>query len=223
MRRNQRDGEEYYIQMMVEKIDLVHMFSPLCAEYHIPIVNAGGWYDILERSESANRFLEAEDNGLTPIILYFGDLDPWGIAISDFLHKGFEDIEVGTGWSPISLEVNRFGLSYDFIQDNHLTWIDNLVSGSGKDMSLMTNKIAVEYVAKYGVRKCEANAVMRLSARDATIQLCRNTIESYLGADVKDRFAGKREAIRDRLAKFKGDTGLDVALSKALSLISSID
>lgn len=33
-------NEEYYIQMVVEKIDLVTLFEPVCREFHIPIANA---------------------------------------------------------------------------------------------------------------------------------------------------------------------------------------
>lgn len=31
------DGEEYYIQMLVEKIDLKTLFEPICKQYKIPI------------------------------------------------------------------------------------------------------------------------------------------------------------------------------------------
>ncbi len=41
------EDEEVYIQMVVEKIDLVTLFEPLCATYHIPIANAKGWSSIL--------------------------------------------------------------------------------------------------------------------------------------------------------------------------------
>ena len=214
------DGEEYYIQMMVEKIDLVNMFKPICEEYHIPIVNAGGWYDILERAQAAERFKAAEANGLKPVILYFGDLDPYGMAISDSLLKGFYDIRLGTKWSPDNLVVDRFGLSYEFIEEQDLTWIDNLESGSGRDMSNDTNRIVTEYIDDYGIRKCEANAIMRDTARDAGLDLCRTTIENYLGDEVLERFEEKRQVIVDRLDKFKKKTGLDKAIQNAIDIIN---
>lgn len=215
------DGEGYYIQMMVEKSDLVNMFKPICEKYHIPIVNAGGWYDISERGEAVERFKDAEDNGLTPIILYFGDFDPFGLAISNFLKHNFEEIERGTGWSPANLEVKRFGLNFDFIQDNNLTWIDNLESGAGRDMSvhMQDNRIVSDYISKYGVRKCEANAIMRASVRPVALQLCEDSIQEYLGSDAEDRFEQKRQTIRDRLEGFREQTGLQKALEEAMKLI----
>lgn len=213
------EGESFYIQMMVEKIDLVNMFQPVCAEYHIPIVNAGGWYDISERASAAKRFKEAEEKGLTPVILYCGDLDPYGQAISDFLLKNFWEIAGGTDWMPTDLVVDRFGLNYDFVVANNLTWIDNLESSSGRDMSLLNNRIVRNYIAQIGKRKCEANALMRADAREAGLRLCRDAIEKYLGKDALGRFEVKRERIRARLRDFRTRTGLDKTLQKALELI----
>jgi hypothetical protein len=53
-----------YIQMVVEKIDLVTLFEPICARFHIPIANAKGWSSILQRAEYCRRFAAAEARGL---------------------------------------------------------------------------------------------------------------------------------------------------------------
>jgi hypothetical protein len=213
-------GEKYYIQAMVEKIDLVEMFLPICQQYHIPIVNAGGWYDINERGEAAKRFKATAEKGCLPVLIYFGDLDPWGEAISDFIYKNFVEISGGSKWLPPQNMkwVDRFGLNADFIESQGLTWIDNLESGSGRDLSRMDNRIVHDYVAKYGIRKCEANAVMRVSAREPTLTLLRTTIEKYLGKDALHRFSEKRQEVRRVLGEFKKRTGLDTALERALNM-----
>jgi len=36
------DDQKYYVQMMVEKIDLVSLFEPICRKYKIPIANGKG-------------------------------------------------------------------------------------------------------------------------------------------------------------------------------------
>jgi len=64
------DGEEYYIQMVVEKIDLVTLFRPVCEEYHICIANSKGWSSMLQRAEYARRFSLAESKGLECVLLY---------------------------------------------------------------------------------------------------------------------------------------------------------
>ena len=58
------ENEDYYIQMLVEKVDLKTLFKPVCEEYHIPIATAKGWSSMLQRAEYARRFKEAEDMGL---------------------------------------------------------------------------------------------------------------------------------------------------------------
>jgi len=68
-------GEECYIQMVVEKIDLKTLFKPICEEYHIPIATSKGWSSMLQRGEYARRFKEAEEMRLDCILLYCGDHD----------------------------------------------------------------------------------------------------------------------------------------------------
>ena len=38
--------QEVYIQVVVEKIDLKTLFGPVCADYHVPIMNSRGWSDL---------------------------------------------------------------------------------------------------------------------------------------------------------------------------------
>jgi hypothetical protein len=88
------EGEKYYIQMLVEKVDLKSLFEPVCKEYHIPIANAHGWSDINERAEMAIRFKYAqEQRGQKCVLLYCGDFDPWGLKIESTLKKKDKDLE----------------------------------------------------------------------------------------------------------------------------------
>lgn len=152
--------EDYYIQVLVEKIDLVTLFEPVCKRYRVPIATSKGWSSIMQRAELIERFKFHEDAGRTPVLLYCGDFDPAGLEISNQLKKNFADLYQATKWDPYNkLIVKRFGLNYDFIEENNLTWIDNLVTGSGKEADGSLPKIA-KYIAQYGRRKCEANALV---------------------------------------------------------------
>jgi len=224
------EGEKYYIQMVVEKVDLKTLFEPICRQYHIPIATSKGWSSMLQRAEYARRFKKAEKRGLKPVLLYCGDFDPPGLLISDKLRKNLEDLKDITwsdgesGYDPKNLIIDRFGLNYDFIIENNLTWIDNLVTGSGKDLADPNHPdhhkpYVQEYIKKYGVRKCEANALV--VRPDAARKLCRETIERYLGEDALERFESKREAIRQRLRNFRQETGLDKSIKTALNIIRS--
>ena len=176
-------NETHYVQMVVEKIDLVTLFQPVCEEYHIPIANSKGWSSMLQRAEYARRFMEAEERGLQCVLLYCGDHDPAGLQISNFLRKNLRDLQNvhwrdGTsGYDPgsgvagydeegypvdhdrVGLIIERFGLNYDFIQDHNFTWIDNLITGGGQDLSNPNHRHHnMDYVQSYlrdiGARKC---------------------------------------------------------------------
>ena len=222
------DGEEFYIQMVVEKIDLKTLFQPVCERYHIPIATSKGWASILQRAEYARRFKEAEERGLKCVLLYAGDHDPDGLRISEFIRKNLEDLryiewEDGMeGYDPEYLIIDRFGLNYDFIVKNKLTWIENLITGSGKDLASPTHKnhympYVQEYLRKYGARKCEANALV-VRPKEAR-ELCRSAIEAYLGTDALSRFREKRNKIFQEVESFHERTGLKKAIKTAIEII----
>jgi predicted RNA-binding Zn-ribbon protein involved in translation (DUF1610 family) len=216
------DGETYYIQMVVEKIDIKTLFEPVCQEYHIPIATSKGWSSMLQRAEYARRFKEAEDKGLQCVLLYCGDHDPDGLRISEFLRSNLEDLRNITwndgaeGYDPEDLKIVRFGLNYDFIEANKLSWIDNLITGSGKNLADPSHPnyslpYVQEYLARIGPRKCEANALV--PKPDAARELCRRAIEDGneewdgLGHEALDRFQEKRDAVVEELQTFREKTG----------------
>lgn len=224
------DGEDYYIQMVVEKIDVKTLFTPVCQEYHIPIATAKGWSSMRQRAEYAKRFSEAEVRGLSCVLLYCGDHDPDGLRISDFLRSNLDDLknikwEDGTeGYDPADLIIERFGLNYDFIQQNNLSWINNLITGSKKDLGSPSHPnhflpYVQDYISNYGVQKCEANALV-VRPREAE-DLVRNAIEAYVGSEALDRFRVKQEAIVKEIKDFRSSKGLDTIINRALEEIEN--
>lgn len=222
------EGEKYYIQVVVEKIDLKSLFEPVCREFHIPIANAKGWQSVLQRAEYSRRFKEAEEQGLTCVLLYCGDHDPDGSRISDTLRKNLEDIKDiiwndGTeGYDPADLQIDRFGLNYDFIESNGLTWIDNLITGSGKDLNdpkhpNFTLPYLTSYKSQFGARKCEANAIVVIPQEAR--ELMRETIEGYLGSDATDRFEEKTAVIKANYEEILEETGIWNAIIEAKKML----
>jgi len=222
------DGEKYYIQMVVEKIDLVTLFEPITEKYHIPIATAKGWSSMLMRAIYARRFREAEEKGLICVLLYCGDHDPDGLRISDFLRSNLEDLkdivwEDGTkGYDPVNLKIDRFGLDYDFIIKNNLTWIENLITGSKKNLADPKHpNFKMEYVQSYiknfGVRKVEANAIVKKPSLGKP--LCEKAIQKYLGKDALKRFQKKRQKVIDEMNAVREKTGINESIQDALDLI----
>lgn len=89
-------------------------------------------------------------------------------------------------------------MNYDFIIDNKFIWIDNLITGSGKDLASTKHKnfdmqYVQEYLKEIGERKCEANVIVTMPkiARD----LCTQAINKYLGDDSAVRFSRKKDEL----------------------------
>lgn len=188
--------QEYYVQMLVEKIDVFNLFKRKCADYHIPIANAKGWSDLNSRYFLALRFKTAEELGLKPVLMYYGDLDPAGVQIIQNIKDNLKDIEKASKWNPKNLIVDHFGLTYEFIEKNTLTWIDNLKTGSGKDLNNPRHKdhnapYVQDYIQLYGVRKCEANAILKI--RDIAINDCEMHINQYISKNNQQEYQKKVE------------------------------
>jgi hypothetical protein len=126
------DDLDTHVQVAVEKSNLKNLFQKVCAEFHIPIANVGGWADLNVRAGFMQRFRQKETEGKQCVLLYCGDFDPGGLHISDFLRSNLNDMSRAVGWSPDDLVIDRFGLDYDFIEHNSLTWIENLATSNGE-------------------------------------------------------------------------------------------
>lgn len=130
------EDKPVFLQMVVEKIDLKSLFAPVCSRYSIPIANAKGWSDIHLRADMMRRFAEHEAAGRQCVLLYCGDHDPAGLRISESLRANMEELSGAVGgWSPKDVVIDRFGLNADFIEQHGLSWIENLHTGSGKDLA----------------------------------------------------------------------------------------
>lgn len=186
---------------------------------------------MLQRAEYARRYAEAERMGLKCVLLYCGDHDPDGLRISDTLRKNLADLQDvvwtdGTeGYDPTDLIIDRFGLQYDFIQRNNLTWIDNLITGSGKDLAdpkhpNFSLPYLVHYKQEIGIRKCEANSIVVIPEKARA--LMEEAILNYLGEGADERFNRKVELIRAKYNDFISSNGLDVAVNKVLEQFNDI-
>jgi hypothetical protein len=228
------DDKDCYIEMVVEKIDLVNLFAPVCAKFFIPIKNNVGWNDINSRVHTMKRFARHAAEGRTPVLLYCGDFDPAGLLISKSLRTNMEELQGAVNFELAEegipdiniddVEIERFGLSYDFINDNGLTWIDGLSTGSGKRLDDIGHKDHKKpYVQNYlrdycpdwtppltpfsigrGARKCEANALV-VHAKEAR-KLCLKTILGYLDrgdpAVYRTSLKPARDALRETIAHY---------------------
>jgi hypothetical protein len=199
------DDQEYYLQIGVEKIDLKNLFLRVCEPFRIPIANFGGWADLHVRADFMERYRDMEAEGKKCVLLWCGDFDPGGLHISDFLRSNLADMAQAVDWSPHNLIIDRFGLDHDFIVANGLVWIENLRSGSKtikvgldhRDHPDHHKPYVQDYLRRYGARKVEANALLKVPERGRA--LCLGAILKYVDEDAPDEYEAALRAPRAQL------------------------
>ena len=97
--KNRWENQPYYPEILIEKKALQGTFRPVCKENQIALGACKGYPSLTFLHELTKRFIKAQNNGKTPIILYFGDHDPSGEDIprsiqENIIQLGCENIEI---------------------------------------------------------------------------------------------------------------------------------
>jgi hypothetical protein len=97
--RNKWQNQYYYPEVFIEKKALQGVFQSVCEEWNVTIGACKGYPSLTFLYDTANRLINASDEGYHPIILYFGDYDPSGEDIprsikENIINLGCFDIEV---------------------------------------------------------------------------------------------------------------------------------
>jgi hypothetical protein len=202
--------EPVYLEIVVEKIDLVGLFSPVCEEFHVPITNAGGCSDLNSRAQLMLRLKKWEGQGKQCVVQYWTDHDPDGLKIAEDFRDNLLGLKHSVvegepiDWSPDDLIIERMGLTKKQIDDLGLTWIDGLETGSKKNLAdpkhaNFKRNYVQDYLNTIGARKCEANALLRQvpEARE----LCRESILRWISNSAVAEYEKKIGRERHKLKK----------------------
>lgn len=77
-RSDWQEDQEFYIEVWLEKRTLRRIFLPITDHYDVHLCVGGGYQSLDMIRTAAERFKERNLKGQTPVILYFGDLNPSG-------------------------------------------------------------------------------------------------------------------------------------------------
>jgi hypothetical protein len=199
------DDQEVYVEVGVEKLALRNLFAPVCwEEFRVAATNLRGWSDLNSRGKMMRRFKQHEAAGRKCVLLLCNDHDPGGLLISNKMRKNLEDLSRAVEWSPDNLVIIRFGLNDDFIDRHGLTWIDNLETSSGEQLDDPDHgdhykRHVQDYIAQFGVRKCEASALV--AQPEVGRQLVRDALLQHIPADAVQRYERKLKRVRERLRR----------------------
>jgi hypothetical protein len=121
-----------YVEVLVEKLDLVNLFRPVCAAYFVPLTPIRGWADVHSRAKLMGRMRTWAEQGKTLALLLCVDHDPGDLHIAEKLAANLAELRDAVAWDPTGIEIVRFGLTAAFIRRHRLTWIDGLETASGE-------------------------------------------------------------------------------------------
>lgn len=204
------DTLNHYVEMIVEKKDLVQIFRSTADHYNVRITNGKGDTDIHSRLAMLKRFRDHSYEGRQCVLLAVGDHDPKGLYIVDGLRRTLMSCAniKGLDWEEPEFDVVPVGLTESQIDRLGLMKIDNLETGGGRDLSDPRHPdhfkpYVQDYLRRFGVWKCEANALVGHPAR------ARNLLETAINefipashpADVQAQNAPAQQAVRDEVAR----------------------
>lgn len=204
------DDLDYYVEMIVEKKDLVQIFRSTADRYNVRITNGKGDTDIHTRLAMLKRFRDHTEAGRRCVLLAIGDHDPKGLHIVQGLRRTIMSCASikGLNWDYPDFDVVNIGLTEQQVFDLDLMRINNLETGGGRDLSDPNHPdhfkpYVRDYIRQFGVWKCEANALVGHPARaQALLEAAINQfIPASHPADVQEKNEPGQAAVRDEIAR----------------------
>lgn len=208
------DGLDYYVEMIVEKKDLVQIFKSTADRYNVRITNGKGDTDIHTRLAMLKRFKAHAEAGRECRLLAIGDHDPKGLSIVDGLTRTIMSCAnlKGLDWDYPEFEVVNIGLTEEQIDTLGLMKIGNLETGGGRDLSDRNHPdhykaYVQDYMARFGVWKCEANALVGHPRKAEN--LLEDAINRFIPGShpsmVRSRNRPGQAAVRNEIARLMED------------------
>jgi hypothetical protein len=174
-------GQEWYVETWCEKDALSVILEEIAWPYCIRHATCRGFDSRTMLHKFAGRAKAAKSRGQKPVLLYFGDFDPSGVAGGDATQQTLFESH------GLEIEFMRVALSQDQIEAYHLPHAFEAVKT--KDTRA---KRFIERYGKYGA--CELDALHPKVLRQITV----NAIESYLDMEL---FKEQQEIEREEQRK----------------------
>lgn len=173
--KNRWENQPFYPEVFIEKKALQGVFQKTCYYKGVALGACKGYPSLTFLNEATQRFIDAENNGKIPVILYFGDYDPSGEDIPRAIEENI--IKLGCE----SIQVRRFALmEYQVIE-----W--KLPPAPVKETDSRTANWS-------GLGQVELDAVKPEKLQ----KLCEEAIESVFDLDLYDELREREDEERGK-------------------------
>lgn len=174
-------GQEYYVELWVEKDALAGVLTPLAREFHVTLMVNRGYSSQSAMHESAERFLRHCNNGhKTPLLFYLGDHDPSG----EDMVRDIED------------RLRMFGVNDIIVEKIALTTKQVKQYGPPPNPAKISDPRAAEYIRQHGRSSWEVDALPPKVLNKLIRAAFRAVIDQNLVDDVIKREDADKERLR---------------------------
>lgn len=173
-------GQEYRVEVWVEKDALVDVVGRACAALDLNYFSCRGYVSQSEMWAASQRLNEYADDGQQPVIIHLGDHDPSGIDMSRDIQDRLAIFES----EPI---FRRVALNMDQVRQYN----------PPPNPAKVTDSRAKGYMAEYGAESWELDALQP----EVINALITETATEYLDRDMFDAIVAEQEIDRDLLQR----------------------
>jgi hypothetical protein len=182
--------QNYYIEVWVEKDALFKIFQKVARPYCIPVAACRGYDSVTYLNSFANNANAALDRGQTPVVLYFGDLDPSGVNMFEAsIETLCSEDELGLEREDVVFE--RVAITPDMVDAFNLP--------NDPDAWKFEDTRYKKYVERYGRLFVELDSLRPDTLED----LIRSAITSYLDMDSYHEQVEIEKKERTRLTRIR--------------------
>jgi hypothetical protein len=160
-------GQEYRVEVWIEKEALVGVIDRICRRLDVPYFACKGYVSQSEMWKAAQRLENYADQGQKPVIIHLGDHDPSGIDMTrdiETRQDTFSDL-----YQDYGVVVERIALNMDQVREYN----------PPPNPTKLTDSRARDYISEYGDSSWELDALEPRVMRT----LIEDTVKEYRNED----------------------------------------
>lgn len=181
------EGQDYYVELWVEKQALAGVLSPIARQYHVPLMVNKGYSSASAMYESANRFIDRTSNGQKALLLYLGDHDPSG----EDMVRDIRDRLVEFGVD--NLTVDKLAITMDQVEQFN----------PPPNPAKLTDTRSAAYIEKYGEHSWEVDALPPNELNSIITQAFENVVDMDKMDEIIEKENEDKSRLRDIVKGFE--------------------